>query len=327
MHALGDQKLYFGDEQVTVGQPVVDSTDNFILNDDGSVKLYNCTDFNCNNTTTLIYDSHNRPLLHKRGGAVFVQDAQHNWVADTYAAGTPVLRLGNEPKLYLGGEAFLANAVATVDADTSFFHIAIQGNNAGHGMPGDVLYTNLEAVNITTGDGNDLFTIVNTHTGTTSLSTTGGADQIAVRSISGATTINAGDGNDVVDVGSTAGVWYTTTPAHVPGTDPAFIAVNGIVDNIGALLTIHGNAGQNTLNVDDSGDTNNNDGQLTSTDITGLDMAGSIHYDGFADDLNIVLGHGNDIFIVVSTHTGTTRIEGRSGNDEIDIRSIWARPS
>ena len=47
--------------------------------------------------------------------------------------------------------------------------------------------------------------------------------------------------------------------------------------------------------MDDGGDGNNNDGTLTSTDITGLDMAGSIHYDGFTAGLNVVLGRADDL--------------------------------
>ena len=112
------------------------------------------------------------------------------------------------------------------------------------------------------------------------------------------------------------------TPAATPPSNPQFIAVNGVVDQIAALLTVHGGTGKNTLNVDDSGDMNDNTGQLTVTDVTGLDMAGSIHYDGFADDINIVLGHGNDVFTIVSTHTGLTTVEGRSGNDQINVKTI-----
>ena len=320
-HQLGDGKFYFGTEAVQIGEPVVDSTNNPVLDSDGNVVLY---------TAATILKANGQPILHKRGAPVLVLDPEFGWIPATYSAaeaalGLPVLRLGNEPKLYLGGETAYASGASAVTVDTTLSHISLAGdpNATGpSGMPGDATYANLEDVRITTGSGDDLFTIVNTHTGTTELSTTGGNDDIAVRTISGATTIDAGTGNDIVAVGSTAGLWNTVTPAGVPPTNPQFVAVNGVVDFIAATLTIHGGTGENTLNVDDSGDLNNNVGQLTSTQITGLDMGGLINYDGFADDLNIVLGHGNDVFTVVSTHAGLTTIQGRSGRDEIDVRTI-----
>ena len=178
---------------------------------------------------------------------------------------------------------------------------------------------------MTTGNGNDVFTVAGTQPGTTELSTTGGADQIAVRAISGNTTIHAGSGNDTISVGSTAGLWYTTTPAGVPGSNRAFLAVNGTVDAISALLTVDGDTGVDTLNIDDSGDLNDNTGTLTASRIDGLDMGGHIEYAHFTSALNIILGHGNDVFTVESTHPWLTTIEGRSGNDQINIKTIAGR--
>ena len=313
-HAEGDGKFYFGTEPVLVGQPVVDSSGNIALDNDGNVVLY---------TAATIFDAQHRQILHKRGAPILRLDSEFGWIPDTYTAAEaatniPVLYLGKEPKLYLGGELAYASAAAAATVDTTVDHVSLTGSAAN----ADVWYRNLEDVQITTGDGADLVTIVSTHAGSTELTTTGGADQIAVRSIAGATTIDAGSGDDIVGVGSTAGLWRTVTPAATPPSNPQFIAVNGVVDQIAALLTVHGGSGKNTLNVDDSGDLNDNTGQLTATDVTGLDMAGSIHYDGFADDINIVLGHGNDVFTIVSTHTGLTTVEGRSGNDQINVKTI-----
>ena len=320
-HQIGDAKLYDGTEAVQVGDPVTDSENQLVLDSQGEVVLY---------TAATTHDAYGRQIHHRRGAHVLRFDAEFGWVEATYTAAdlvvpVPVLRLGNEARLYLGGELAYAIASDPVSADTVVYHVAIAGDPAAtgpSGMPGDATYRNIEDLQITTGNGNDLFTVESTHAGTTELSTTGGADRIAVRTISGATTIDAGSGNDTVDVGSTAGLWRTVTPDGVPPSNPQFIAVNGVVDFIAATLTIDGGTGENTLNVDDSGDLNPNDGTLTATDITGLDMAGSIHYTNFADDLNIVLGHGGDVFTVLSTHAGLTTIQGRSGNDEIDIRSI-----
>src|SRR5439155_2912277 len=123
--------------------------------------------------------------------------------------------------------------------------------------------------------------------------------------------------NDIVSVGSLAGLWETAPNAY------QFIDVNGLVDFIAALLTVDGGT-QNPadqLNIDDTGDFNDNVGNLTSTDITGLDMGGSIHYVAF-EDLNIDLGHRNDVFTIESTHTGTTALTGRGGDDILNVRTI-----
>ena len=51
-------------------------------------------------------------------------------------------------------------------------------------------------------------------------------------------------------------------------------------------------------------------------------MGGHIEYGGFEDDLNIILGHGDDVFTILSTHSGLTTLEGRSGNDELNVQTI-----
>ena len=75
-------------------------------------------------------------------------------------------------------------------------------------------------------------------------------------------TVNAGDGDDTITVG---------TPAP------------GIVDGIDGTLNLNGGDGADILNVEDTGDGNANTGTLTPTTITGLDMTGGIiTYDSFA---------------------------------------------
>ncbi|MGZ6715887.1 MAG: hypothetical protein ACXVFG_14140, partial [Gaiellaceae bacterium] len=309
-HVAGDQKQYFGDEALNVGDPIVDANGNLAVDVNGVVRLH---------TTATISAAGG---FHRRGEVVLKQNPQGFWVPDTFVGGEAVLYLGNEAKRFFGGEPVFGSLTDPATAGATFQHIAASS------MPGDVLYGGLESANFTLGNGDDLVTIYNTHTTNTLVNTTGGTDRIAIRTISGNTTIDAGTGNDTVDVGSTAGLWNTNTPSGAPSSNPQFIAVNGIVDGIGAVLTLHGGGDKDSLNVDDSGDTNNNTGTLTSTRIDGLDMGGHIEYDGFAsspaDDLNIVLGHGDDVFTILSTHTGLTTLEGRSGNDELNIQTISA---
>ena len=74
-------------------------------------------------------------------------------------------------------------------------------------------------------------------------------------------------------------------------------------------------SGSDVLNVDESGETDSNDGTLTSTTLTGLQMAtAGITYTGF-EHLNIWLGTAGDRFFVDSTHTGTTQLYAGSGTE------------
>ena len=326
---IGDPLLYFGNEAVAAGQPVVDSQGGLVVDNDGNVILY---------TASTIVDSRGRPILHRRGSAVLRFDTPSNmWVDATFTAADVLLhpiqrRLGKEPKLYLGGELAYYSAADPVAVDTTLYHVGLQGV-AGGTTPRDFNYWNVEDVRLTTGEGADVITIASTHTQSTTVTTNNGNDRIAIRTISGNTTISSGAGDDVIAVGSTAGVWETTTAPGVPGTNPQFIAVNGRVDGIAAVLTIDGGApsASDALLVDDTGDTNDNDGSLerlaSVTRITGLDMAGYIEYAGI-EHLEVTLGHANDRFTIESTHVGgTTKIEGRSGNDELNVKTISSTTS
>jgi hypothetical protein len=108
------------------------------------------------------------------------------------------------------------------------------------------------------------------------------------------TTIGCGTGNDIVNVGSLA-------PAAA-----------GVMDGIAALLTVNGQDGADTLNLDDSGDANDNTGTLSASAIGGLDMAGSLSYTLF-ESLNLWLGAGSDTLTVVSTHAGSSWIAAGAG--------------
>ncbi len=190
----------------------------------------------------------------------------------------------------------------------------------GLGMAADdptmgIEYFGIETLNIGLGGNQDTFTIESTHFGVTNLAGNGGADVINVQDIDGVTTVNGGDGSDTINVGSNS-----------QGTTGSPDSINtGTLDNIGALLTINGNdpdsAGSDILNVDDTGEGDTNTGTLTDTQITGLDMAGSITYGTF-ETLNIGLGSNVDTFTIESTHDGVTNLDGNDGGDIFNVRTI-----
>ncbi len=128
-----------------------------------------------------------------------------------------------------------------------------------------------------------------------------GGDILNIQSIGSATTVNAGPGADTINVGSMA-----------PDA-------GGTVNLILAPLTLIGGEGEDTLNVDDSGDSEPNSLTLTADSITGLGMSDGIGYSG-VESLNIALGSGGNTVNVQSTSAHTRMVTG-TGNDTVNVSS------
>jgi hypothetical protein len=130
-----------------------------------------------------------------------------------------------------------------------------------------------------------------------------GADTFNVQSTNAATltTINAGTGDDIINVSSNA-------PAA------------GIVDNIAGPLFVNGQGGADFLNVDDSSSSSGKTGALTNSQLLGLAMgAQGITYTGLAR-LDVHLGSGSDTFNIRSTAPATTVYTG-GGTNTINVDS------
>ncbi len=162
-------------------------------------------------------------------------------------------------------------------------------------------YSTLETLNLNLGTGNDTLTVQSTHTGDTNIKANAGNDQVNIRANSGNTNVWLGQGNDTINVGS-----------QQPSS-------GGTVNQITKALTIYGE-GQTTndvLNVDDSGDTTNNNGVLTKDNLTGLGMGVGISYYTI-ETLNINLGSGADTFTSLDTGA-VTNLNTGAGNDTVRI--------
>ena len=108
-----------------------------------------------------------------------------------------------------------------------------------------------------------------------------------MQTTSGATTINAGRGNDTITVGKAV---------PVSGT----MALT-VLDIQGAL-TVHGDEGTDTLTVDDTADLAFISGRLTETALTGLRMGpGGIAYGASVEDMTVILGDGGAFFNIEAT--------------------------
>src|SRR4030095_12754877 len=202
-HRAGDRKVYFGDDPLQVGQPVVDAQGNLTFDASGKVIRH---------TASSIVNARGNPILHHRGEPLYREVVVpifgfsfSFFIQDRYAATDPLLTVGNEPRRYLGGQQAFYNSAERVQESATFQRFLVEGT------PQEVLYTALETVNVSTGSAPDLVTIENTHTTTTTVNTGNGDDRIAVRTIAGPTTVQSGDGNDTMHVGSQAGLWETDT--------------------------------------------------------------------------------------------------------------------
>ena len=121
---------------------------------------------------------------------------------------------------------------------------------AGETVPGGLRYSDIEELDIRLGAGVNHVTIESTHTGTTNITTQAAADRFDIENVFGHTTIDAGDGVDHFEIGNAA----------------------QRVDQIAGLLTINGQAGDDTAHVNDTGDRSGDSGTLTPSSITGLNM-------------------------------------------------------
>jgi PKD domain len=103
--------------------------------------------------------------------------------------------------------------------------------------PALITYTtfDLSKLTINTGAGADTFTVNDTASSGASASTVinsgGGNDTVTIRATTGLLTVNAGDGNDVVKIGS----------------------ITHNLNGIQGAVTVNGQAGTDTLNIDDQG--------------------------------------------------------------------------
>ena len=197
---------------------------------------------------------------------------------------------------------------------------------SGLGMAGSIGYSRMESLRLDLGSGNDMLSVQSTHAGVSVLNTQDGNDTVDLRSVAGATTVNTGLGNDTVNVRS---ISAETTVNTGDGDDNVYVgstapATGGNVNEIGALLSIWGDADSDALYVDDSGEVTDNLGTLTANTLTGLGMAGSIAYSGL-EELTIGMGSGADSMVVNGTHAGTTSITNFAGEDVVQVNDHLGR--
>ena len=244
---------------------------------------------------------------------------------DNIVTPTTVLAGGGNDTIYIGSNATSSsntggnvNAIGALlvidggtgtdvlDVDDSADTAGNTGNLTGTmltglGMSSGIQYEDIESLTVKLGSGDDTFNIQGTHTWATTVNAGAGEDTINVQTVSGDTTVNAGADDDVVNVGSSAPT------------------AGGVLDGIGARLSINGDGGADTVNLDDSADAADNLGTLTGSTLSGLGMGGTINYAGI-DILNLDLGSGDDRINVHGT-SAMTNLDTAQGDDLIYVSS------
>jgi hypothetical protein len=221
VHEAGDAKLYFGNEVLAVGDPVVDAVGNLAIDENGDVLRHtaesigrnvseafsyfggasvtftlskdfiggyvavklsgtelSAAQFSSNATANTVTVTPGAAVVqgsqviityriglktHARGEQVFALQAGE-FVPVTYQGGEDRLYLGNEPRRFQGGEQAYYTAADPVREATEYHRVLINATTPPvlDATPGEVLFRNVERLNVNLGAGNDLFTVVRT---------------------------------------------------------------------------------------------------------------------------------------------------------------------
>ncbi|MEO1999498.1 MAG: hypothetical protein ABGZ17_29995, partial [Planctomycetaceae bacterium] len=231
--------------------------------------------------------------------------------------GSTITYSGLEPVLLNVGTAadIIFNLPAGTNADVEIGNdVAIAGNSELRGSTFENTSFSNPANSLTVNMGNngDTITVLDMDAAfnpTTAFILNGGtaADVFQVQSTQASgggayasgLTINAGDGNDTVNVGSNAPL------------------STGDLSQIVSNLIANGQDDLNQINISDEADTTGDTAALSASLLTGL-STGSIEYNDFAV-LDLILGTGNDQLDITATHTTTTSISANDGNDTLTI--------
>ncbi|NJL77793.1 MAG: hypothetical protein HC917_01045 [Richelia sp. SM2_1_7] len=246
------------------------------------------------------------------------QEGEDTVIIKTIAANTTVNTGAGNDTIIVGSDLNTVDNIAALltisggedkdylivnDGDDTDNNTATLTSNSLRGldMVAGINYSGLEIIDILMGSGDDLIDVESTHKGISYISTGAGKDIANIKTIAGETNVKLGADDDTINVG----------------------ARNQKLDNIAATLIVSGGSGNDSLNVDDSGDNQDNTAILYDTLLTGLGMNGKIDYGSF-ENLDIKFGSGSDILSINSTHQQATTISMGIGSDKVIVESIAA---
>jgi hypothetical protein len=213
------------------------------------------------------------------------------------------------------------NGADTMNVDDTGSTVAKTGTLTSTGLTGlamgagGVNYTGLVALNILLGSYGNTFTIAGTSTAVTHVSSGLGDDTFNVAATTGTLYLYGDGGNNTFNLGSLAPL----TGGVVSGIAGALYITGG--SNQLRLMTL-ASPGTNTINVDDTGDTANSTGLLTSSTLTGLGLGVGVTFVSI-NVMNINLGSGSDVFNVQATNARTiTNLNTGAGVNTVNVGSL-----
>ncbi len=134
-----------------------------------------------------------------------------------------------------------------------------------------------------------------------------GPDKIDVTATVAATTINAGSGDDLVQIGS-----------QMP-------ASGGTVNTMAGALEVNGQADNDSVVVDESGESAASIATLTANRLSGLGMGPNGLSYASIESFSLDLGSGDDT-VTITGVSAPTRITGGRGNDTLSASSAVTTP-
>jgi hypothetical protein len=209
------------------------------------------------------------------------------------------------PLTVAGGNALVVDD----SADPAPRTVTMNSTSITNLAPASITYSGIASLTMDGGFGGNTIGVQNTAAGTN-------------------TTVNSGNGPDVVYVrGTTGPLTVNTQQGNVPGGGFGFdgIEVGALIPNVGytldsiqGALTVNTSQGGGNLGLLDSAATASEQYTLTSDTITRSGMA-PIHY-VLTNELSFLLGSGGDNVNVLSTEpTLATVFEGGVGNDTFNV--------
>jgi hypothetical protein len=159
--------------------------------------------------------------------------------------------------------------------------------------------SNNALLDIRMGSGNDTVTVAGS-AGALRIDGGDGNDRIRVKAHSAALTVHGGAGDDTIHLGS------ITADAH------------GLLSGLRGAITVEGGAGNDTLVLDDRAELIASRGVLQAALVSGLGLASPLAY-GTLEDLQLLLGSGDDVLQVTTTHDGNTRLNAGGGNNNVVV--------
>ncbi len=283
------------------------------------------------NNFTIIQTSAATTLLGGAGNDTVNVQATSNPTVVNVGLGTNTVNIG-QPQQNVTGEllAGIGGAVSIIGGGTDTLNLDDTANtSASTGTvtagaitgfapaiitySGDVALANL---NLSLGNAGNMLSVQGTPlSAITTLNTGSGSDTVTVTSTGGTTNLNTGAGNDTVTMHGNAG---STTVSTGTGTDT--VSVTPLRAIQGSLAVI-GNT-NDTLTLDDSGDTLASAGTITAGNVTGFGMGSTgVGYAGVGN-LIVQLGSGGTALNITSTNAAAdTNVIGTTGNDSITVQN------